>query len=286
VRLGCEQPIELRSGAYSARIAPAAGGRLASLAWNDRPLLVPWNGGDFDEHAWPKAGAFPMLPFSNRLPAAGFRFGDRVFRPEPGPTGFALHGFAHRRKWDLVQASADRALLRCAHDGQSEGWPWAWSAQQEVLLAPHGITVTLMLTNESGEPMPAGPGWHPYHPVGSGVAGGDLQFEAGARRDLDAQGTVVAAEREPTFAVHRGDTAAFSAWTGALRLRGGDGVVSVRSGGAPHLVLHRPRDAGYLCAEPVALLPGQLGAVHDGDGVLLPGDTQRLSWACGFEPLR
>ena len=79
--LSSDDLVELHAGAYTATVAPAAGGRVASLSWHSGatqcPLLVGWDGRPFDEHHWPKAGAFPMLPFANRLPRDGFRFRGR-----------------------------------------------------------------------------------------------------------------------------------------------------------------------------------------------------------------
>jgi aldose 1-epimerase len=291
VRLSCENLIELRSGDYTAKVAPTAGGRIASLIWRKAgasfPLLVEWDGRPFDEHDWPKAGAFPMLPFANRLPREGFRFRGRVFRPEPGPAGFALHGFAHRRAWNVVESSRDRSVMRWAHEGLDAGWPWAWSAQQQVELGECGMTVTINVRNESTEPMPLAMGWHPYHPVGPDVAHEDLQFVAGARRDLDAQGSAEDHDRKPSFAMRRGETAAFTQWSGRVRLCAhARGVIAVACQGGSLLILHRPDSGDYVCAEPITLLPGHLGREPNslGRGVLQPGETQRLSWSCGFEP--
>src|SRR3954462_7314058 len=139
----CARPaLDLRAGPYAARVAPAAGARLTSLEWNDggarRSLLVPWDGQDFDEHHWPKAGAFPMLPFANRLPREGFRFGGQQVSPEAGPGGFAQHGCAHRRAWQVAEHADRHAELRLEH-GASVSWPWSWSARQEVRLDEDGI---------------------------------------------------------------------------------------------------------------------------------------------------
>lgn len=282
-RLSCAVPVELRAGAYVARIAPAAGGRIASLSCEQGgelvQLLVPWEGGDFDAHHWPKAGAFPMLPFANRLPPDGFLFGERRVRPEPGPGGFALHGVSHRKPWDLLERSGEHARMRYVHEAGDESWPWAWSAWQDVRLTAQGLGVALCVRNESAEGMPLGMGWHPYHPAPRAVLPGDLDFRATARHDLDAQGQASARGVDAGFHMQRGETAAFSGWSASLRLRGASGgAIRVRTEGASGLVLHRPQQGDYLCAEPVTVLPGQLASAP----LLRSGETRRLRWHCEY----
>lgn len=288
VPLAATRLIELGAGAYRAAIAPQAGGRLASLTWHGDgravPLLVVWSGGEFEPHAWPKAGAFPMLPFANRLHPQGFRFGDRVVRPHDRPAGTPMHGFAHRRPWTVTQLSDDRAVLGFVAESGEEGWPWAWSARQEVQLDARGLNVRIAVRNESREPMPVGLGWHPYHPLSATCAPGDLQFEAAARHELDAAGRAGDEARPPAFSLRAGETAAFSGWAGALRIRAAGGAIVVRSCSTDKLVLHRPASGEYLCAEPVNLLPGQLGEGLP-EGVLSPGEVRELTWSCAFESL-
>ena len=287
MQLSCRELVELRSGPYRARIAPEAGARVASLAWcgagRELDLLVPWDGAPFDEHGWPKAGAFPMLPFANRLPARGFRFGERDVRPEAAPNGLVQHGVAHRRPWRLVAVSPDRATLRFDADATA-GWPWAWSADLVMSLGTSGLTVRMSVRNRSREAMPLGMGWHPYHATPPGLLAHDLSFDAAARHELDAEGKAARADAAPAFGMQPGETAAFSVWAGYARLRSAGGRIAVSCAGARHLVLHRPAGADYLCIEPVTVLPGRLGedAAWRGPGVLGPGQARQLSWTCGF----
>lgn len=291
MRLACDDMIELGSGPYSARVAPAAGGRIAALTWREGertvPLLVEWDGQAFNEHDWPKAGAFPMLPFANRLPREGFVFRGTLVRPEPGPAGFALHGSAHRRAWSVVESTSQRAVMRCTHDGGDAGWPWPWVAEQVVELGQRGMTVTLSIKNEASEPMPLAMGWHPYHPADPDMAGECLEFTARARHELDENGCAGSQIEKPSFTVQPGETAAFSEWIGSARLHfPAKGCIAVSCTGASGLVLHRPVRGNYFCAEPVTLLPGRLGekTESDGSGVLHAGRVRRFTWTCGFAP--
>lgn len=276
--LSASKPVHIRCGAYDAMVAPAAGGRLLSLHCSHNgqrvPLLVEAGPVDFDAHHWPKAGAFPMLPFANRLPAQGFLFQGRAVRPEAGPRGFALHGSAHRRRWDVVSVAAGSVVMRCGAAAGEHGWPWAWSAEQEVRVSAQGATVTLSVRNDSDEPMPVGIGWHPYHPW---PRDGEFTLQALARHELDAEGRARGGEQGVPRTVDPGGTIACSGWQGTLQMAMAGGTLHVECEGATALVLHRPARGDYLCVEPVTLLPGHLG---EDDAVLLPGESRRLSWTC------
>lgn len=66
----------LCSGTLTATLAPAAGGRVTSLssratAGERIDWLVPLDdavrAGGFESTQWPKAGCYPLVPFSNRI---------------------------------------------------------------------------------------------------------------------------------------------------------------------------------------------------------------------------
>jgi aldose 1-epimerase len=289
VQLTCEKLITLRAGNYTATVAPSAGGRLASLNWHGAegvtPLLCEWPGGGFDEHQWPKAGAFPMLPFANRLPADGFIHGDQRVQPDHGPWGFALHGTAHRQVWHVTDITSERVVMRCARRPGEEGWPWAWSAEQSVELSGGGLVVHISVRNDSSCPMPFAIGWHPYHPVAPDVGPQHLSFTASLRRELDRHGRAAAEGCPPHFRMERSETAAFERWGGQATLRLPQrGAAEVSCQGADHLVLHRPLRGNYLCVEPVSALPGRIadqpnpaGATYLGTGLV-----ETLVWRCAY----
>lgn len=292
---GQESMITLRAEGYEARIAPAAGGRLASLDWigagGSRPLLVPMDGQHFDPHNWPKAGAFPMIPFANRLATEGFSFRGKQVRPQPGPQGFALHGLAHRRPWQVITQKADFALLQLEHK-PDDYWPWAFTAKQSIHLSEQGLSLTLSVRNDSSEPMPLSIGWHPYHPVERGFNAPELLMRAKSRHDLDLQGRAVETRSAPLFGMGPGETAAFSGWDGTVKLRtDAAGVTAITCSGTRRVVLHAPATGVYVCIEPVTQLPGHLGEAL-GEGRQAPSwtpalpvaATASLSWQCAWNP--
>lgn len=281
MRLECDPALQLQAAGYRATLLPSAGGRVASLRraheghWHD--LLVPLEDTAFDEHQWPKAGAFPMLPFANRLPAEGFWFQGRQVKPPPGPQGHAMHGFMHRRPWQVVAVSQESAELQCEHAGETDAWPWAFLASQRVSLGPAGLSVRLTLTNLSGQPMPMGMGWHPYHPTRPDATAEALAFRARHRRALDAQGRACEAVGAAVFGMAHGETAAFGGWDGKARMNTSCGLgVHVQTEGWDSLVLHRSPGGDYLCLEPVTTCPGWLG--RPGSPVLAAGASRSATW--------
>lgn len=301
-------PIELRAGPYAATLLPRAGARLGKLRWSEGArsldLVVPMrDGAAFDGHHWPNGGAFPMAPYSNRLGGASFAWDTRRIRltSPPGET-YALLGFAHRAAWDVIARAADRATLRYAHRPDDEGWPWRFELNMQVVLDADGAQVVLRITNLSDETMPAGLGWHPYHPAHwlAWQADARLRLTAHARRDVGLAGV---ARLEP----HAGPTAAapvelggadlhhqtnvFEDWHGTLWLPLDDGLsMVVATTGARHLVMHAPAELAYVCLEPVSLLPGALQVYDAAQSAamiaLAPRAARELVWRCGVAPDR
>lgn len=299
-------PIELRAGPYAATLLPHAGARLGKLCWSDGArsldLVVPMQeGAAFDGHHWPNAGAFPMAPYSNRLGGATFTWGARRIRltSPPGET-YALLGFAHRAAWDVVAHAPDHATLRYAHRPEDEGWPWRFELTMQVMLDAHGAQVVLRITNLSDETMPAGLGWHPYHPSRAlaRAAGARLRLAAHARRDVGLAGVARLEPHDgPTRAtpVELGSadlhhqTSVFEDWTGELSLPLDDGLrIAVAATGARHLVMHAPKELAYICLEPVSLLPGALQVYDAAQSAamiaLAPRCSRELVWRCGVAP--
>ncbi len=286
--------LSLRAGNYTARVAPSAGGRLASLDWTDNErkvaLLVPWDEKPFEPDAWPKAGAFPMIPFANRLPPDGIFFDGKQVSPLHGPNGFAQHGLAHRREWQLRESGEDFALLQLEHRTDSN-WPWNFTATQSFRLSAQGLLLTISVLNNSPETMPLSIGWHPYHPIESNVAAESLKLKASFRHELDLEGRALETTASPTFQMSAGETAAFSGWNGSVLLSsGGDGNIVISCESTTQLVLHAMPEAGYLCVEPVSLLPGHLsqglhksGITPTSNASLQSGASMSLTWHCAWQ---
>lgn len=289
-----DDQITLATGPYRLCLSPAAGARVTRMTWfdgrHDRHLLLPCDdAASFDPHDWPKTGAFPMAPFTNKLDNARFTWNGReIALPTPADSPHALHGLAHRKPWVLVHATRERAALRYRHRPTDEAWPWSFDLDMEVALSIDHVQVDLQIRNTSAESMPAGLGWHPFHPAD----GATLSLDAAARRDAGPQGLAVLkpSHSTPSTRLRFQDTLAaqstvFERWDGRFSLALAQGLtVDVDSTGASHLFCHVPPHTRYVCLEPITLMPGALRhyspAQRDSLVALAPGATRAIRWRC------
>ncbi len=282
-----DRRVLLRGGAFSAELAPACGGRLAALRVEGAsgptdivPPLGPWRS---EPRSWPKEGAYPLFPYSNRIRDAVLHHAGRrvALRPHPAAAPHALHGPAHLRPWRLV-ASGD-AMAEIALDyAPDEDWPWAFEARQVFALTQDGLTVQLSIRNLSDEPAPAGMGWHPYLCCApESVMRHDAERLWPLGPDFTATGQSV------PFAGEIADNLYLSRWHRASLVHAdGSGVAIEGDPALDHLILHRPAAGGYVCIEPVSHVADGFnlaakGVEGTGTVILQPGErlagTVRLS---------
>ena len=160
------QVIELRAGSMRLGVAPEVGGSITRYASERAGRIIEWmRPASPDALAERSAGgmsSFPLVPFSNRIRDARFRFRGREvqlpqnFRPEP----HAIHGHGWRARWTVVERVEARLTVEYRHPAGA--WPWAYAAQQTFALDDERLRVRFAVTNEAPEPMPVGFGLHPY----------------------------------------------------------------------------------------------------------------------------
>ena len=160
------QVIELRAGATRLEVAPEIGGSITRYASERAGRIVDWmrpaSPDALAERAAGGMSSFPLVPFSNRIRDARFRFRGREvqlpqnFRPEP----HAIHGHGWRARWTVVERAEARLTVEYRHPAGA--WPWAYAAQQTFDLDDERLLVRFAVTNEAREPMPVGFGLHPY----------------------------------------------------------------------------------------------------------------------------
>ena len=262
--------VHLRSGKYEAWVSPAAGARISSLichtASGAKDLLVPADvSTQFAEDFWPKQGAFPMLPFSNKLHEARF-FWDGIERnvravPEQN---HGLHGFAHRLVWRVESQEVDRVQLIIEHEADSIEWPWSFVGRLEYALSSEGLSVTLEIFNDSSTSMPAVLGWHPYVPsswlregISSGV--GLAMHGLDKNGNCESENLICYEAGNFLFAnLTRPHTVVIQNWSSPWTIQTSAGMRWCLTSDSDHLVHHVPNDLAYACIEPVTALPGSL----------------------------
>ncbi len=275
------ETVTIACGRLSARLRPAWGGRITHLWHADYgDILVPITEQDFEPFNWPRAGAYPLFPYHNRLYRGSFvHTGIRHdLLPHPALAPDAMHGPAHRRPREISDLSSDRVALALDYEADGE-WPFSFRAEQSFLLQDDRITVELSITNRANVPAPVSLGWHPYLAAGLGC---DARTDAKLQYPLDAQnvptGQPPAPRPKPAIPAATGYTLHFTDWSSAqvdfdrfsLRLEA-DAVFG-------HIAVHRMER--YLCLEPVSMAAGALGlpqAQREGQGLMTVGPGECLS---------
>lgn len=264
-----------------------AGARLSRLTWRPRDetidLLVPAasSGLSFDSDHWPKCGAFPMIPYNNRLMGGMVWWAGRSWQTRVAPgQAHGTHGFGHRVPWQVESHTGSHVALVLEHAEPSPEWQWPFIARIEYELSSRGLSVSISLKNTADESAPIAIGWHPYFAsTWTSMAGhqarcvydlGDdglaYPHSAGARAAPTAARDGVA----QTFAFEQ----ARSPWT----LESARGELLTLSHDGLHVVHHQPPGHSYECVEPVTALPGAMARVTDDvDQLSLPlGEMRTL----------
>ena len=102
-------------------------------------------------------GSFPMAPWCNRIAARPTLVNGRTITVPPNfPDGTAIHGQVQALAWEVVGPGA------LAVSAGGDAWPWAYRAEQRLVIEETTLRMELQLTNLSDDEMPAGLGFHPW----------------------------------------------------------------------------------------------------------------------------
>ena len=278
--------LRLRRSAFELHLEPQLGGAISLLRHDERDLLRPAGEALLKGRDPRSASCFPLVPFSNRIADARFRFQGRTcelpanFPPEP----HAIHGQGWQSAWEVGEVAADRAEVSFRH--AVPGTPLDYRARQVFELSDDGLGVTLVVENAGGRPMPVGIGLHPYFVRTEGVV---------LRAKLDhvwlADQRNIPKERVPLPA--RWDFAkaprigslemdnCFGGWNGEAEIRWPEIGLTLRIEAEPvfgHLVVYVPAGEDFFCVEPVSNANDgfnlfERGVPGTGVRVLAPGET-------------
>ncbi|MDP5008527.1 MAG: aldose 1-epimerase, partial [Glaciimonas sp.] len=174
--LSLQPEIKLSKGVWQLTLSPSAGGRVTSLSSLQSDVVNDWitpmpehcRQSGFPATAWPKAGIYPLLPFSNRIRAGKFSYENlEIQLPLHPGERHAMHGFVHTAEWQLLNWDDSSAEMLYAHAQGDNGWPWSFQAKQTIMLDAGLLTMRMEITNNSDgalPSMPLGAGFHPYFP--------------------------------------------------------------------------------------------------------------------------
>lgn len=129
---------------------------------------------DADPAYW--SGRSPLLfPIVGALNGGRYRLGGETYE-------LPQHGFARRRRFELVEREAAAARFRLVDDAQTrEVYPFAFSLDAEYRVVGGALTMTCTVTNRGDVPLPASFGYHPAFawplPGEAGRDGHVIRFE-------------------------------------------------------------------------------------------------------------
>ena len=251
---------ELRAGGLRLALRPDIGGSIAGLWHGATPILRSTEPSALATSR--SAGAFPLVPYSNRLGYRRFRWKGRDYTTAPNfdASPHSLHGVGWLRPWEVESSNALEVVLRCVHAGDAD-WPFAFEARQYFTLTPQSMSVQMVFTNSADVAQPVGLGWHPYFPR---RARSRLHIQVSDRWESDASQLPtrkVAQAGIDSDVAHLEFDHCFEGWHGAARIR--DEKFSLQlSSSLACLVVYTPQDKDYFCVEPVSHLSD---AIHRAD---------------------
>ena len=183
-------------GAGGAAVWPAAG--FTCFQWwtrrQGRDLDLLYHTPDFLQDVRPTRNGIPILfPFPNRIRDGRFSWEGKEYQLPPNdPAGRnAIHGFACRRPWRVVDHGANNAgawitgEFWAAHDAPETRplWPADYRLRVTYRLGAGALRIEAVVENPDQIPLPCGLGYHPYFrvPFAEGGTAADCRVEAHAR---------------------------------------------------------------------------------------------------------
>jgi aldose 1-epimerase len=289
--------VELQAGALHLQLAPAAGGSIARFFSRSGERRQYWLRPASDEAVAArqplKMGSFPLVPFCNRIRNGRSTFGALPIDLPPNyqDSPHTLHGTGWLAPWDVAEASATHAVLRCAHKPQGRrDWPYAFRAEQRFELSLGTLAVTLDVHNEAPVPMPTGIGQHPYFPRSA-----QTRLTTHVEAIWEGDGEAMPTRHVAAGWLARFDTGLplsevvldnnFTGWSRVARVdwpENGTWIEMRAEAPFDHFVVYCPppghADGGLFCMEPVSnctdwMNLAQAGVGHVGGRLLAPGES-------------
>jgi aldose 1-epimerase len=243
-----------------AEALPELGGRLARLQYRAgdgaHDVLVPIGADPALPPSWPKGGAYPLIPYSNRIADAQVLHAGRThaLAPHPDAKPHTLHGHTQLRPWGVAARSESGLTLAIEHAGDAQ-WPWAFAATQRFWIDEATLHVAIEFRNQAAGDAPVGMGWHPYFAISGDPAVVMNAKTEWLQDDVNLPtGDTTAAPQGGLTLDRSGGTRYLGGWDGTARFETGLGLgLTLRADKIfGQMVVHRPRNIDYLCLEPVS----------------------------------
>jgi aldose 1-epimerase len=245
--------LTLEAAGWRAVLLPEQGAAFDTLEHHGIPVLEPLAGRD---PMVTRAGAFWMLPWTNRLdggqfPWAGLR---HAFPITDALEGNALHGLGRALPWVVEQSGPASAVLT----QRLRQLPFDYAARLDVSLGKAGLAMALHLEQCSETACPMGFGWHPWFARPPGCS---LRFSATHKLGHDARGLPTSAEAclgvDGEVESLLGTDNHYPGWNGMAVLHRPDATLTLEAIGdwAHNIQFYAPPQYPVLCLEPVSHVP-------------------------------
>ena len=278
----------LRAGLLQVDVLPAVGGSIARFDYLGPGGRLPLLRGTDDAYVDVLASScFPLVPYANRIRGSSFQCDGREVQLAPNLPGdiSPLHGQGWRAAWSVESVADDRIDMVFRH--QAGEWPWAYEAQQQLVLTPEGLAIELNCRNLSAPPMPCGLGLHPYFPCTDETS---LDTEVSSVWTVDEN--ILPVDQQPATGRYSLQNRViggqnldngFGDWNGKARIHwpGEPMELEMSSADASYFQVYSPIGRGFFAAEPVqhanaALNEAQAHWAQGGIKMLAQGESRRL----------
>ena len=280
--------IRLKSDALLVcEIEPQLGGCVTGLWLDGVPVLRSTRG---PLPTAREAGSYPLVPFSNRIARSTlvWQGTSHPLVSNNAPEPHAIHGVGWQRPWAVLDSDDSFVMLACEHRADA-AWPFAFDSSQTLRLRGNALEMTLALTNQSGQPAPAGLGWHPFFVKRPGSR---IAFEATGRWEMGPD--KLPTTRRPAHGLDA-DCAqlevdhCFDGWNGVVQLR--DELLSTRiHSNLRRLVVFTNARRESIAIEPVSHVNNAINLVAAGADAgelglhtLQPGETLTAQMSIAVE---
>jgi aldose 1-epimerase len=157
-----------------ASVLPAVGFNLFDLrlpaGGQVRPVLSAYPDWADNPRDFGRNGTPVLFPFPNRIALGRYTFGGKTYQLPAGGGQHAIHGFAIRAAWEVVEHRADangawivgRYQISRQSPDQLAFWPTDAVLQIRYHLAGRTLTLEATVSNPTAAPLPYGFGIHPY----------------------------------------------------------------------------------------------------------------------------
>jgi aldose 1-epimerase len=232
-------------------------GSIISWYVDGQSMLRATELGRFDPNAPLETASFPLVPYSNRIGRAQFRWAgsDHPLTPNFAPEVHAIHGVGWQRRWQVIETDATSCQLMLEHAADAH-WPWPFVARQRFIVSGGRLRIDLAATNCATQPAPLGFGHHPYFDA----VGASLRFRARHVLTNAPDGLPVAAEQPAgpfdfsaaAPVVGRTIDHCYSGWDGVAHISwAGRALALELRADLPAAVVYIPDGAAAFCFEPV-----------------------------------